>query len=76
MAFFLPGDLEESRFRYIGEQKIDDRETYVLTFAPAPGQEGLDVAVKSSNGRCSTPIQGVAWIDQSTFQIVRVQTDL
>ena len=74
--FFLPGNLEESRFRYLGEQKIDNRETYVLAFAPAPEQEVLDVAVESSNGRCSTPIQGVAWIDQSTFQIVRMQTDL
>jgi hypothetical protein len=74
--FFMPDNLEESHFRYIGEQKIDNRETYVLAFAPAPDQEGLNVAVESSGGRCSTPIQGVAWIDQATFQIVRMQTDL
>jgi tetratricopeptide (TPR) repeat protein len=74
--FFLPDNLEETRFRYVGEQKIDNRETYVLAFAPTPEQEGLGVVIESSSGRCSTPMQGVAWIDQSTFQIVRMQTDL
>ena len=74
--FFLPGNLQESHFRYVGMQKIGDRETYVLAFAQIPEQEGLRVVVESSYGSCSTPIQGVAWIDQSTFQIVRVQTDL
>lgn len=74
--FFLPGNLPESNFRYLGAQKIGDRETYVLAFAQIPEQNGLGVVVKSSYGRCTTPIQGVAWIDQSTFQIVRMQTDL
>ena len=74
--FFFPGNLQESHFRYLGKQKIGDRETYVLAFAQIPGQEGLRVVVNSSYGRCTTPTQGVAWIDQSTFQIVRMQTDL
>jgi hypothetical protein len=74
--FFLPDNLQGSNFRYLGMQKIDDRETYALAFAQNPEQKGLDVVVESSYGRCTTPIQGVAWIDQSTFQIVRMQTDL
>jgi hypothetical protein len=74
--FFLPGNLQQSHFRYIGKQKIDNRETYVLAFAQIPDSDALHAVIESSYGSCSTPMQGVAWIDQSTFQIVRMQTDL
>jgi len=74
--FFLPGNLQESRFRYVGVQKIGNHETYVLAFAQIPEHIVLGAVIKSSYGSCSSPIQGVAWIDQSTFQIVRMQTDL
>jgi hypothetical protein len=73
---FFPGNLQQSRFRYIGNQKIDNRESYVLAFAQTPDSDALHAVIQSSYGSCSTPIQGVAWIDQSTFQIVRMQTDL
>lgn len=74
--FFLPDNLQESRFRYLGQQQLGDRKTYVLAFAQIPEYSGLDVLIDSSYGRCSAPLQGVAWIDQATFQIVRMQTDL
>lgn len=74
--FFSPGNLQESHFRYVGEQKIGNRETYALAFAQIPDHEDLRTVIESSYGHCSTLIQGVAWIDQSTFQIVRMQTDL
>ena len=74
--FFFPGNLKESTYRYLGEQKIGNRETYVLAFAQVPDKTFLNTVVDSSLGRCSTSIQGIAWIDESTFQIVRMQTDL
>jgi len=74
--FFLPGNLRESRFRYLGQQSIGNRKTYVLAFARNPGDPGLDAVIEYGTGRCSTPLQGIAWIDQSTFQLVRVETDL
>ena len=74
--FFLPGNLRESRFRYLGQQSIEHRETYVMAFAQIPQNTGLGAVIQSGSGQCSTPLQGVAWIDQSTFQIVRMQTDL
>ena len=74
--FFLPGNLHESRFSYLGQQSIDHRQTYLLAFAQIPQNAGLGVAIEFGSGQCSTPLQGVAWIDQSTFQIVRMQTDL
>ena len=74
--FFFPGNLKESTYRYLGRQKLGSRETYVLAFAQVPDKTFLNTVVDSSLGRCSTSIQGIAWIDESTFQIVRMQTDL
>jgi hypothetical protein len=74
--FFFPGNRHESHFRYLGQQKIGSRETYVLAFAQIPESVGKGAVIESSYGQCSTPLQGVAWIDQSTFQIVHMQTDL
>ncbi len=74
--FFFPGNLHESRFRYLGRQKIGNRETYVVAFAQNPEHKSLDITVDSDYGLCSTPNEGVAWIDQSTFRILRMQTDL
>ncbi len=74
--FFLPGNLHESRFRYLGEQSIGSHNTYVLAFAQIPTNMGLGAVIESTSGHCSTPLQGISWIDQSTFQIVRMQTDL
>ena len=66
----------ESRFRYLGQQRVNKRTTYVVGFAQTPG------AVESPGemvvGGQSIPmlLQGIAWIDQSDFRIVRLRTDL
>jgi hypothetical protein len=74
--FFLPGNLPDSRFRYLGRQKIGRRETYVLAFAQKPDLKHFQTVVDTGSGRCSTVLQGVAWIDEATYRIVRMQTDL
>ncbi len=74
--YFLPGNLHDSRFRYLGKQSIGDNKTFVLAFAQISGETGLNTNIESTFGVCSTPLQGIVWIDQSTFQIVRVETDL
>ena len=73
---FLPGNLGDSHFRYLGEQLIEKRKTYVIAFAQKPQNTGLRPVINYSSGQCTTPLQGIAWIDQSTFQIARLQTDL
>lgn len=73
---FLPGNLHEARFRYLGEQLVGKRKTYVLAFAQIPKKTGLQPVINYSAGRCTSPLQGIAWIDQSNFQITRIQTDL
>jgi hypothetical protein len=74
--FFFRANQIESRFRLLGEQKIDKHDTYVVAFAQNPGRERLNTIVDAPTGQCSIPSQGVAWINQSTYQIIRMQTDL
>lgn len=74
--FFVPGNLPGSRFRYIGQQKIGNHETYVVVFAQIPEHTNMDVIVHTRTGGCAAYSQGLAWIDESTYQIVRMQTDL
>jgi tetratricopeptide (TPR) repeat protein len=73
---FVPDNLKESRFRYVGQQKVGGHETDVLAFAQIPEKTHLTTVVAGVNSSCSTFIQGILWIDQGTFQIVRLQTDL
>ncbi len=73
---FLPGNLHESRFRYLGEQSIGGRKTYALAFAQNRESTGMQPVINYGSGQCTAPLQGVAWIDQSSFRIVRIQTDL
>jgi hypothetical protein len=73
---FLPKNQKESRFRYLGQQNIGGHQNYVLAFAQLLGVTHLDTVVGPANGRCVTHVQGVVWIDQSTYRIVRLQIDL
>jgi hypothetical protein len=66
----------ESRFRYLGQQQTDGHSTFVIGFAQVPGSveaPGLFVADRES---IPMLLQGVAWIDQADFRIVRLRTDL
>ena len=74
---FSPESRDLSQFRYLGEQQIGGYKTFVVAFAQTPGAE-------SHPGRISLPqggtipvlCQGVAWIDESDFSILRLRTDL
>jgi hypothetical protein len=75
--YFSTGFQPESNFRYLGDQKIGPQDTYVVGFAQQPAKATLSVKMRRRNG---TPVhmlvQGIAWIDKSNFQIVRMRTDL
>jgi tetratricopeptide (TPR) repeat protein len=73
---FAPVNLPDAHFRFLGRQKLNGHETFVLSFAQLPDKARLGSLVGPASARCNTFIQGVAWIDQATFHIVRMQTDL
>jgi hypothetical protein len=70
-----PADQPESRFRYFGRQTFRDRECDVVGFAQDPERTRRAGHLYSSPGESQTIlVQGLAWIDSQTFQILRVVT--
>jgi hypothetical protein len=74
--FFSSLNQVESRFRYLGQQKMDKHETFVVAFAQAPGAIEHPGEYMTTAGPIPMLLQGIAWIDQSDFRIVRLRTDL
>jgi hypothetical protein len=66
----------ESRFRYLGQQRTDGHSTYVIGFAQIPGLVESPGIILSERQSVPMIFQGIAWIDQSDFRIVRLRTDL
>jgi hypothetical protein len=74
---FSPSHQWDSRFRYLGEQKIDGRQTYVLAYAQIPGQATPTITLSGPQGKSFEMLtQGVAWVDEENFHVVRIRTDL
>lgn len=74
---FAPSRRPESDFRYLGQQKVDKRKTaFVVAFAQKPDAARFPGEILLQ--RRSVPVwyQGIAWIDASGFQIMRMRTDL
>ena len=75
-VIFSPSNRSESRFHYLGEQKVGKREAFVIGFAQIPGS--VRVPVMLVNGGRFVPIlfQGVAWVDKEDFRIIQLRTDI
>lgn len=67
----------DSRFRYLGDQKINGRDTYAVAFAQLPGMAHLSVTMRGPRGTAAHMLmQGVVWVDKVNFHIVQMRTDL
>jgi len=65
-----------SRFRYFGRQVVDGKESDVVGFAEIPEEYCCPTKFGRGNHQTVVFSQGLAWIDASTYQILRIQTDL
>jgi hypothetical protein len=74
--YFLPALRSDSTFRYLGDQMLGTRDTYVVAFAQVPAQATFWGTVTGEWGTVRILDQGIAWVDKSTFQIIRLRTDL
>ncbi len=75
--YFETGFQPESNFRYLGDQLIGARDTYVVAFSQKPSQATLSVTMTGGSGTTvGLLMQGVAWVDKSNFQIIQLRTDL
>ncbi len=67
----------QSKFRYLGQEKINLRGTYVLGFAQRPGEATFLVTMKGTGGTDVDMLtQGILWVDKNTFQIIPMRSDL
>jgi hypothetical protein len=73
---FHPDNAKDLRYRFLGRQKVGKHETFVVAFAQIPGQVALPGAITIGNTTCEYLSQGIVWIDETIFQIVRLQSDL
>jgi hypothetical protein len=75
---FSSANQVESRFRYLGQQRTDGHNTFVVGFAQIPGSVASPGVILTDRESISIPmfLQGITWIDQSDFSIVRLRTDL
>jgi hypothetical protein len=73
---FSAANQSEFRFRYLGEQMIDGRKTYVVAFAQTPERVKIPAVFRSRGKEAPYYYQGILWADQETFNIALLRTDL
>ena len=67
----------DSRFLYLGDQKIEGRDTYVVAFAQLPSAARNKISMKGRSGITVHMLtHGIAWVDKGHPHIVQMQTDL
>jgi len=75
-AFFSSSDQVELRFRYLGQQKMDGHPAFVIGFAQIPGSIEYPAMIVTPRGTIPMLLQGIAWIDQADYRIIRLHADL
>jgi hypothetical protein len=74
--FFTAANQPEFRFRYLGQQQKAGRKTYVVAFAQVPKNVSAPALFEVDLKKVPFYYQGVLWVDQSTFDIIALRTDL
>jgi hypothetical protein len=74
--YFYPTNRSQLEFRYLGQQKMNGRQTQVVAFAQKPGSVLLPAVIGYNGQIYKIFMQGVAWIDPAEFRIERLRSDL
>jgi hypothetical protein len=73
---FHPAYQPQADFRYLGRQKVDGRDAYVVAFAQQPAKARVNGTFNYRLISMTTFSQGLAWIVSENYQIIRLRTDL
>jgi hypothetical protein len=74
---FSTGHQLDSQYKYLGDQKVGGKDTYVVAFSQLPTVDNLAITLRGPNGtEAHMFTQGVAWVDKENFHILRLRTDL
>lgn len=74
--FFAAGTQALSNFRSLGSQTLDGRPCQVVAFAEHVDPQAARGRWQSGVNSIPLILQGIAWIDPASDQIVRLRTDL
>jgi len=72
--YLSAGDQRGSRFRYFGTQTMRNRECHVVGFAQDPDRVPSVGILRIGDASGALLVQGLAWIDSQTSQILRIIT--
>ena len=73
---FHPLFQADSLFKYLGQQKVNGRDTFVIAYAQRPEKARVNGLFKMGATSMPTFSQGLAWVDAGNYQIIRMRTDL
>jgi len=73
-AYFNPSNQAESRFRYFGEESFGKQLCYVVGFAQKPEVARNFTTFEVGNHSAVILVQGLAWIDERSFHILKIET--
>ena len=76
LEHFHPQNQTACRFRDFGRQNVAGQETKVVGFVEIPGKYPWPTELRHGTAVVSLCLQGLAWIDPTTYQIVRIETFL
>jgi hypothetical protein len=76
LLHFHPQNRMASRFRHFGRQMVAGKETDVVGFAEIPDEYCCPTKLGVGHREVKVFVQGLAWIDAATHQILRIQTFL
>ena len=72
--YLSPSDQPYNRFRYFGTQSVQKRECFVVGFAQDPRTARILSAFRLVDPPVGLLVQGLAWIDKQSLQVLRIQT--
>lgn len=73
-AYFNTSNQGESNFRYLGKESIQKHMCYVVGFAQKPEIAKNVTTFEFGKQSAVMLVQGLAWIDDRAFQIVKIET--
>jgi len=72
--YLSPEDQQNSHFRYFGTQSMRNRECHVVGFAQDPERARSGGGFFTQGQSIVVLVQGLAWIDSESFQVLRINT--
>jgi hypothetical protein len=73
---FYPPNRSQATFRYLGRQRSNGHNNFVIAFAQVPAAVRSPGELRFEGNSFPIFYQGIAWVEESSFRIVHLRTDL